>query len=334
MCNSSWRSNLTLCRHHTDVFTLLQTVCYIQNNKYSLKQFSVSRMGSMTLESQKTWCPIDYIIVSTPTDHIGFLISVDHIEPLGCGIILFVPITLASKHYSTYWLYQVFPITPIILIPFTALSILGLPVSFAIVASSAVLIIWVFSCLNGYSQSLSQWYWDPVITDYIGTKVPPMSCCLNDFTTSFHWTPHCYFIWYNSLYQEAHLDISSNLVSFQTYAQNKQKTPYSFIEHRERNTISHRWIPLLTLFHSFCTDYVAVKWREIVSVWPSSKNGSLIFVSISAFEVLTHRKKWQSQISVSPRQDPGIPLTFWRKQKRRSRHNACSIREIRRTVSF
>lgn len=67
-----------------------------------------------------------------------------------------------------------------------------------------------------------------------------------------------------------------------------------------------------------------------VPVGPSYKDGSLIFVLISASEVLTHRKKLQSQISVSPFQDSGFPLTFWRKSKR-SRHNACSIPEIRRT---
>lgn len=214
------------------------------------------------------------------------------------------------------------------------MSILGLPVSFAIVASSAVLIIWVFSCLNGYSQSLPQWYWDPVITDYIGTKVSPMPYCLSDFTASFHWTPYCYFIWYNSLYQEALLDTSSHLVSPQTYAYNKQTPPYSFIEQKERNTISNRWIPLLTLFHNFCSDYVAPKGRKRALVGPPYRDGSFIFVSISDFEVLTHRKKPQPQISVFPLRDPGLPLTFWRKRKRRSRHNACSIPEIRRTVSF
>lgn len=61
--------------HHSDVFTILQTVCHIHNSKYSLKQFSVSRMDSMRLESQKTWCPIDCIIivVPTPTDNIQSL---------------------------------------------------------------------------------------------------------------------------------------------------------------------------------------------------------------------------------------------------------------------
>lgn len=201
-------------------------------------------------------------------------------------------------------------------------------------ASSAVLIIWVFSCLNGYSQCLPQGYWDLVITDYIGTEVPPMSCCCNDFTKSSHSTSYYYFIWYNSLYQEAHLDTSSHLVSFQTYTCNKQTTPYSLIEQRAKNTISHRWIPLLTLFHNFCSDYVAAKWRERAPVGPSYKDGSLIFVLISAFKVLTHRKKLQSQISLSPLQDPGSPITFLRKWKRRCRHSTCSILEIRTTVSF
>ena len=146
--------------------------------------------------------------------------------------------------------------------------------------------------------------------------MPPMSCCLNDFTASFHWTSYCYFIWYNSLYQEPHLDTSSCLVSFQTYRCNKQTTPYSFMEQRERNTISHRWIPLLTLFHKFCSDYVAAKWRERVPVGPSYKDGSLLFVSITAFEVLTHRKKRQSQISVSPLPRPWFPSNILKKAEK------------------
>lgn len=51
-------SILALLLLHSNVLTLLQTVCCVCNSSYFLKQFSASRMGSVRLESQNTFCPL------------------------------------------------------------------------------------------------------------------------------------------------------------------------------------------------------------------------------------------------------------------------------------
>lgn len=63
-------------------------------------------------------------------------------------------------------------------------------------------------------------------------------------------------------------------------------------------------------------------------VGPSYQDGSLIFVSISAFEVFTHKCNLRFQFPLFK------TLVSLQHFERRSRHNACSIPEVGRTVSF
>lgn len=193
------------------------------------------------------------------------------------------------------------------------------------VACPAVLIIWVFSCLNGYDQSLSQWYWDTVITDYLEPKCPlcPAVSMTSQHLSAAHHTASLY----NSLYQEAHLDTSSHLVFFQTYTCKKQTPPHSFTEQREKYYFLQVNSPLdpisqflLRLYWSYMEGQSAS--RILLRRWKPHLCLNLSFWGA--------HPQLQSQISVSSLQDPGFPPHF----ERRSRHNACSIPEIRRTVSF
>lgn len=57
-CNSPQWSSLALLLLPSNTLTLLQTDCYIHNNRYTWKQFSMSRMDSMRLESHNTLWPL------------------------------------------------------------------------------------------------------------------------------------------------------------------------------------------------------------------------------------------------------------------------------------
>lgn len=70
--NSLWWIHLALCT--TATRSDFETVWFMCSNKYSLKQFSVSRSGNMRFESQKTWCPIDNtLVISTALTNIQSL---------------------------------------------------------------------------------------------------------------------------------------------------------------------------------------------------------------------------------------------------------------------
>lgn len=196
--NSPQRSSLALLLLPSNTLTLLQTVCYIHNNRYTWKQFAVSRMDSTRLESQNTSWPL-ILSLSLPPHPLTIFSHFSNWSHRVLRIYWLLVVELFSLSHSTPS-HELPNNTACIdciryslshqLHWFAALSILGLPVSFAILVSSAVPIISVFSCLSGYSQSLVQGYWDPVINDYIGTKVPAMSCCLTDLTASFHCTSY------------------------------------------------------------------------------------------------------------------------------------------------
>lgn len=137
--------------------------------------------------------------------------------------------------------------------------------------------------------------------------------------TYFHCPPYCYFTWYNSLYHEAHLNTSSHLILFQTYTCNRQN--HCFIDRETEILFPIAEFLSWPYFTTSAQITLQLKGGNSL-VGPSYKDESLIFVSISASEALTHRKKQWTQISPSPLQDPGFPLIFWRKAKRRSRHRS------------
>lgn len=189
---------------------------FICNNKYSLKQFSVSRTGSMRFESQKTWCPIDYILIIST-------ISLLNIQSL------FQLITLGSSYLLT--MLNLLDVELFCLSHSTPSQWLHNTIAHIDCTSyfPSHWLYWFFHCTEQIgSSSLLCHSGKAVLFGYFSVNLCHNDCeihlplfildwsapyvLLSEYLNSiFPWIPYSCFVWYNGPRQEDHLDTSNNL---------------------------------------------------------------------------------------------------------------------------